>query len=232
MDIAILAGGMATRLYPLTLEIPKSMISVAGKPFIDWQIKLLANSGFKKIVLCVGVKSHTIVDFVGDGSKYDLEVVYSYDGDSPLGTGGAIVKALPILGETFGVVYGDSYLPIDFKKVKEHFHLIEENALITVYKNNNRYDLSNVLFKDEKIIQYSKYSQAQSMQHIDYGFSIFHQEIFEKCSKNTNQDLATLLEDLAVKNRLAGYEVNKRFYEVGSFHGIEEFSEFIKGETI
>jgi len=229
--IAVLAGGMATRLFPLTQEIPKSMINISGKPFIHWQLKLLSESGLKKIVLCLGVKSQLIEEYVGDGSQYGLEIRYSFDGESPLGTAGALAKALPLLGETFGVLYGDSYLEINYKSIMEFYSVQEKAGLMTIFNNTNQFDASNVELKEGLIIQYSKSNLSNRMQHIDYGFSILGRKSFRELPQNTNVDLTEVIGGLVSKGELLGYEVENRFFEIGSFQGIEDLRSYLEGNN-
>jgi MurNAc alpha-1-phosphate uridylyltransferase len=227
--LAILAGGLATRLYPMTQNIPKSMVEIAGQPFIDWQLKMISTSGFTKVVLCLGDKGDQVKNFVGNGSKYGLDVSYSFDGEKALGTGGAIAKALPILGDNFGVTFGDSYLPIDFKSVCDIFNQSEKKALMTIYKNLNQFGKSNVEFVNGKIITYSKNSSTKVMEYIDYGFSIFRKEVFLNIPKDEFLDLGDVIEKIVKDGDLEGFEVKQRFYEIGSFEGIQEISNYLKG---
>jgi len=172
--ILILAGGKGTRLFPITHEVPKSMVEILGKPFLGWQLELLASAGFDRAILCLGEKATSIVDYVGDGSKFKLDVQYSFDGPNALGTAGAIANALPLLRDNFAVIYGDSYLPIDFHKIQEYYLSQDAIALMTIYKNENRFDQSNVHFKENKILEYSKNETSKKMKYIDYGFSNFN----------------------------------------------------------
>jgi MurNAc alpha-1-phosphate uridylyltransferase len=225
--VAILAGGMATRLYPVSNSVPKSMIEISGKPFIDWQLELLSKSGIKEVVLCLGNMALAIQDYVGDGTQYGISVEYSLDGKTPLGTGGAIVKALPLLGDEFGVIYGDSYLPIDYRSIMEFYSSQKISALMTIY-NNGLLDKSNVVYRDRRIMKYSKLIHETEMSYIDYGFSIFKREVFSKLTTKKFLDLSEIFENLAKTGDLSGYEVNQRFYEVGSFRGIEEFNLYLE----
>jgi N-acetyl-alpha-D-muramate 1-phosphate uridylyltransferase len=227
LNIAVLAGGLATRLRPITDVIPKSLIEIHNRPFIDWQLRLLSQNGIEKIVICIGYKSEMIKDFVGNGAKYGVEILYSYDGQFQLGTGGAIRKALPLLGDEFMVIYGDSYLPTDFGVVEAAFHSAKKPALMTVFCNDGAYDDSNVLFIDGELKQYSKRAPLQRMSHIDYGLSVFSSSVFSSFPLNLPLDLSQICENLSQTGSLAGYEVHERFYEIGSVKGIKEFSEYV-----
>ena len=136
-QLVILAGGLGTRLRPYTLDVPKPMVRISGKPFIQYQIELAISNGIKELILCVGYKSKVIREFVGDGCKFGLSVKYSDEGDILLGTGGAIAQTIDLLDKEFFVINGDSYLPIDFSKPLLAFHRSRKKALMTVYKNNN-----------------------------------------------------------------------------------------------
>jgi MurNAc alpha-1-phosphate uridylyltransferase len=228
LPIAILAGGLATRLRPITETIPKSMIEICGKPFAHWQTKHLAAAGVREIVYCVSYKSELIEEFLGDGSRYGVKITYSHDGPKQLGTGGAIIKALPKLGEKFMVLYGDSYLPIEYSKVDNKYEESQKPALMTVYANNGRFDSSNVDFKDGVLNEYKKGIASPGMTHIDYGLSCFNKSVFSNYALDLPMDLAQICTDLASQNLLASYEADERFYEIGSHQGILDFTEFVE----
>ena len=228
LPVAVLAGGLASRLRPLTEVVPKAMIEVDGEPFVHWQLRLLLRSGIKKVVFCVAYRSEMIQDFVGDGSKYGIEVTYSEDGPALLGTAGAIRKALPLLGEDFMVLYGDSYLPIDYAAVETAFRVAQKPALMTVYRNEGAFDTSNVIFANATLQKYAKGIQDPAMTHIDYGLSIFNHSAFDSQSANYSTDLSDICANLSVAGQLGGYEVHERFYEIGSLKGIEDFREYVE----
>lgn len=222
LPVAILAGGLATRLRPITEKIPKALIEVAGKPFIFHQLQYLRKEGIKKVVLCVGYLCEMIQEEVGDGSKFNLDISYSYDGDFLLGTGGSIKKALPLLDENFYVLYGDSFLPIHFSPVEKSFLNSKKPALMTVILNENQWDKSNVIFKDGIVLEYNKREPKSEMKFIDYGLGILSKSLFDKYEEKVAFDLADLYHLLSIKSQLAGFEVNERFYEIGSHQGIKE----------
>lgn len=228
IPIVVLAGGLAKRIRPVTENIPKSLIIINGKPFIDWQLELLANKGFSKVILCVSHLSHLIKDHVGDGSKYNLEIIYSDDGPNQLGTGGAIKNALPLIEGEFIVTYGDTYLDIEYKDTIQAFSKFREPAMMTVYENRNMYDSSNVDFRANRIHNYEKNNPNPSWTYIDYGLSFFRQETFINDKYGTHFDLSDVWIDLSKKRKLAAYEVSSRFYEIGSLEGIQEFSKYLK----
>jgi MurNAc alpha-1-phosphate uridylyltransferase len=228
LPVAILAGGLATRLRPLTETVPKSMIEICGYPFAHWQTKQLVKAGVSEIVYCVSYKSEMIEEFLGDGTRYGIRIRYSHDGPKQLGTGGAIIKALPFLGDKFMVLYGDSYLPIDYSKVEDRYIGSHKPALMTVYANKGKFDSSNVDFTGGVLKRYEKGTLSPEMTHIDYGFSFFDKSVFSSYDFDLFLDLAQICTDLASHNQLAGYEVFERFYEIGSHQGIIDFTAYIE----
>ena len=232
LEMAILAGGLATRLGSLTELVPKSLIEIQHRPFIDWQLRLLSRSGIEKVVICLGHKSEMIQDFVGDGARYGINIVYSFDGPTQLGTGGAIRKALPLLSDEFMVMYGDSYLPTDFKAIEAAFRSIGKPALMTVFYNKGSFDVSNVLFVNGDLKKYSKADPMPDMSHIDYGVSTFKRSVFESYAQDVPIDLSNICQDLSYSGSLAGYEVRERFYEIGSLGGIDDFREYVERNGI
>ena len=227
LTVVILAGGLAQRLRPLTESIPKSLIEVYGRPFISWQLEYLKSQGVNDVVLCCGYLGEMIEKFIGNGSEYGLKVRYSYDGESLLGTGGAVKKTLPLLGNAFFVLYGDSYLPISFKAVQDKFFHAGKLSVLTVLKNMNQWDKSNVIFENSHIVEYSKVKFNPRMQFIDYGLAVIDADIFNFHKFGSNFDLGEVYGRLANIGDLVGYEVKERFYEVGSFTGIQELENYL-----
>ena len=220
--VAILAGGLATRMRPLTETIPKALIDVCGQPFIFRQLNYLKGQGVTRIVLCTGYLGEQIEAVVGDGRSMGLDVSYSPDGHVLLGTGGALIKALPLLDRYFFVLYGDSFLPCDFRNVQAVFESGGKPALMTVLKNENRWDKSNVLFREGKLVEYDKSFPKPEMEHIDYGLGILSADVFMEYSPGQALDLADLYHRLSLSGLLSGVEVNERFYEIGSHSGLME----------
>jgi len=225
--VVILAGGLATRLYPETLKIPKSLIEVAGKPFIFHQLALLKRQGVCNVVLCVGKFGEMIQDYVGDGHEWGLKVQYSYDGQTLLGTGGAIKKALPLLPEVFFVLYGDSYLDVDLKPILERFECERKPALMTVYHNKNKWDKSNILFKNGRVVKYDKKNPMPEMEYLDYGLNILRKSIINEWQDGIPFDLTEVFIKLIEKGEVSAFEVFTRFYEIGSIQGIKETEEYL-----
>lgn len=228
LPVAILAGGLATRLRPITEKIPKALVEVAGRPFIAWQLEQLRSEGVSKVVLCTGYLGEMLEEVVRDGQSFGLQVLYSHDGDKLLGTGGALKKAAPLLGETFFVLYGDSYLPVDFKQVEAAYAASSCSGLMTVLANQNQWDKSNTLFEDGKLIEYNKHAPTPQMHHIDYGLGILSAESLKSYSETEPFDLADLYHELSIKGDLHGCEVYNRFYEIGSHEGMAETERYLR----
>jgi NDP-sugar pyrophosphorylase family protein len=227
IPVAILAGGLATRLRPITEKIPKSLVPVAGEPFLAHQLKLLHARGIRRAVLCIGYLGEMIQRDFGN-EKFGMKLDYSFDGEKLLGTGGALKRALPKLGEEFFVLYGDSYLPIDYAPVAEFFQRSGKPGLMTVYRNEGKYDTSNVVFRDGEIVVYDKKLKSPEMRHIDYGLSLFQARVFENFPDDAPFDLADVMQKLVHEKQLAGYEVPERFYEMGSPAGLAELETILK----
>jgi NDP-sugar pyrophosphorylase family protein len=251
MPVAILAGGFATRLRPITEKIPKSLISVAGKPFLAHQLELLRSRDLRHVVLCIGYLGEMIQRDFGDGSQFGVRIDYSFDSsrrsdlprrnemktgakaDGPklLGTGGAIKRALPLLGDEFFVLYGDSYLPVEYRPIAEFFRRSGKLGCMTVYRNEGRYDTSNVVFHDGEIAVYDKKNRSPEMRHIDYGLSLFKAAAFGSYSAGQPFDLAEVMGKLVREKQLAGYEVRERFYEIGSPTGLAELETLLQSKS-
>lgn len=228
LPVTILAGGLATRLRPVTETMPKSLIEVAGEPFLAHQLRLLRSAGITRAVICAGYLAEQIQDFAGDGSRFGVQLSYSLDGPTLLGTAGAIRKALPLIqGDHFLTVYGDSYLPCDYAAVAGTFLESGKSGLMTVFHNRGQWDTSNVEFRDGRILRYDKKNRTPEMHHIDYGLGAFHRSVFQALPEDTPRDLAAVFQDLLAKGDLAAFEVPQRFFEVGSFAGIQELTEFL-----
>ena len=220
--VAILAGGLATRLRPVTSTIPKSLVHVAGEPFLSHQLRLLHRNGITSAVLCVGHMGGMIEKQYGDGSEWGVELQYSYDGPFLLGTGGALVQALPMLGSAFFVLYGDSYLPIDYQAAAAHFDRAGRQGLMTIFENHDAFDRSNVHFQRGEIVSYDKHEHTPEMRHIDYGLSLFRAEAFASRESGEAFDLSDLQHELVEAGEMAAHPVYQRFYEIGSHEGLAE----------
>ena len=222
LPVAILAGGLATRLWPLTERIPKSLAEVGGQPFAVHQIELLRRHGLTDIVFLVGHLGEMIRDTLGDGTRWGVRLRYIFDGPRRLGTGGAIRRALPELDDPFLVLYGDSYLECDYAAIEKEFLDSGKRGLMTVYRNEDRLDRSNVLYADGRIVRYDKQQRTPEMHHIDYGLGAFRHSAFAARADDEAFDLVAVYQNLLANDDLAGHEVPHRFYEIGSPEGLDE----------
>jgi NDP-sugar pyrophosphorylase family protein len=220
--LALLAGGRATRLYPLTERMPKSLVPVAGEPFLAHQLRWLAGQGVRDVVICCGHLAGPVREFAGDGERFGVSVRYSEDGDRALGTGGAVRHALPLLGEKFLVMYGDSLLTAPLGAMWEAFCEQLCRGMMAVYRNEDRWDASNVEIGDGRVVRYEKGRRRAGLTHIDYGISAFHSEAFARIPDGRVFDLGLVFQELIECGGLACHEVRERFYEVGSFAGLSE----------
>jgi NDP-sugar pyrophosphorylase family protein len=227
LAVAILAGGLATRLRPLTDRVPKSLLEIAGRPFIFHQLELLRNEGVDRVVLCVGHLGEQIRAVVGDGRTHGIAIDYSFDGSELLGTGGALRRALPILGAAFFVLNGDSYLRCPLARIQSAYEASRRPALMTVLRNDNHWERSNVLYRNGEIIEYDKHSQRADMAHVDFGLSVLSSSVFAAYAAVKVIDLANICQDLSRSGLLAAFEVSERFYEIGSLQGIADTEEFL-----
>ena len=224
LSVALLAGGLATRLRPITEKIPKVLVSVAGKPFLEHQLALLRKQGLTRVVLCLGHLGEMVVEQFGDGRDYGMQLEYSFDGPKLLGTGGALQQAMPKLSENFFVLYGDSYLTEPFLPVADFFLRSGQLGLMTVFNNEGQYDTSNVVFGGGAIQLYDKKQRLPEMRHIDYGLSLFNKRAFDEWPSDQPLDLAAVMTRLVERRQMAGWEVKERFYEIGSHAGLEELN--------
>jgi NDP-sugar pyrophosphorylase family protein len=230
LPVAILAGGLATRLRPLTERIPKSLVDVAGRPFVEHQLELLRRHGITRVVLCIGFLGEMVQAALGADYR-GMSMHYVFDGPSLLGTGGALKQARPLLGEAFLVLYGDSYLECDYAAVEQTFLESGKSGLMTVLHNANQWDRSNVLFAEGQILRYDKRRPSPDMQHIDYGLGALRVQALTAYPDDRPLDLATVYQDLVHQGQLAGYVVTQRFYEIGSPGGLEETRRYLSSKN-
>ncbi len=228
LPVAVLAGGLATRLQSLTAQIPKILLEVAGRPFAEHQIELLERNGVSTVVFCLGHLGEQVVAALGDGRRWQMTFRYVSDGAKLAGTGGALRRALPLLGQAFFVMYGDSYLDCDFGAIEACFRASGKLGLMTAYRNDDRWDRSNVEYEDGHIVRYDKINRDASMRYIDYGLGILTAEAFAPwAGDDAPFDLAAVYQRLIASGGLAGYEVPHRFYEIGSLEGLDETRELL-----
>lgn len=233
MQLVILAGGLATRLFPLTSKVPKSILEINKRPFLEYQLELLKEYEIKDVLLCLGYKGELIKNHFGDGKKFGVNLSYSFDGEKLLGTAGALKKAYKILNDNFILMYGDSYLPYDYWKIEEAFKNSEKLSLMVVYKNQNRFDKSNILIADDLVKVYDKTLKGENLEYIDAGLSILKKEVLSLVPEDEPFDLQELYKTLISEQEMLAYEVKQRFYQIGSLEGLEEFKNLVeKGAKI
>jgi NDP-sugar pyrophosphorylase family protein len=228
MPVVILCGGQSTRLQPLTKDKPKSMVDVLGKPFIDHQLSLLKENNVKEVVLCIGKFGEQIRNYVGNGQKWDMSVKYSDDGGKLLGTGGALRKANPLLPDTFILMNGDSYLDIDYKRVLRTFYREENPILMTVYKATDKELCRNVCVRYKRIVAYDKTGKYRGLNYIDYGFTPMQKWLLRDFPPGEVFDFSKIYLQMIEAKSISCYRSLKKFYEIGSYEGLEETSEYIK----
>jgi NDP-sugar pyrophosphorylase family protein len=217
MQAVILAGGTGTRMLPETHSIPKSMLPVAGRPFIAWQLPRLVQAGFSRALICVGHLGEAIRDYVGRGSEFGIEVAYSEDGPRLLGTAGALRRALVGLEDSFLVTYGDSYLPFDYAAPLRDL-LVHPEALgtMTVHRNRGRWDTSNTAVEGDRVIRYAKATGSPELEYIDYGAIALRRTAVAEIPPDEPWGLDQVQADLARRGVLRAHLAHERFFEIGS----------------
>ncbi len=227
MQVAILAGGKATRLGDLARTQPKSMIEAGGRPFLEHQLEFLRDAGVGHVVLCIGHLGEQIEGYFGNGERYGVAIEYSVE-TVPMGTAGALRHARSLLHDVFFTMYGDSFLSVDFAKIANHFESSSKLALMTVHRNHDRYDGSNTVVEENLVKRYSKKEKTRGMVHIDYGVNLFRKEVLDLIPANEFHSLEDLFPRLIDSGQLLAYEIAERFYEIGSTQGLEEFRHFVE----
>jgi MurNAc alpha-1-phosphate uridylyltransferase len=230
MQTVILAGGLATRLRPLTNDIPKSMIRVNGRPFLEYQLHLLLENKITDIVLCVGHLSQMIKAHFGNGKRFGVNIRYSDEGENLLGTAGALKRAEPLLEDQFLLLYGDSYLPFDYQAVWSYSRSCPESCVLAVYRNHNRYDNSNVAIVDGLVSAYDKSNPGGKFIHIDAGLSVLRKCFLSRIPANRTFPLDALYKKIIEEKKMLAYEVRRRFYEIGSPRGLIDFERLMRSK--
>lgn len=232
MQIVILAGGLGTRLKAVAGNLPKALVPVAGRPFIERQLELLRKNGIRDILICVGYRGEMIEERMGNGQAFGLNIRYSREApDKLLGTGGALVNALPLLNDIFMVIYGDSYLPADYAKVARAFDAAQTPAMMCVFHNDNKWDRSNVKIENGLVVCYSKKNGGAGFSYIDYGLSVYRKSVMEAYAKaGMPLDLAQIQSDLVARRQLKACLVEERFYEIGKPAGLAELEAYFKAK--
>lgn len=230
MQVVILAGGKGTRIQSIAKDIPKALIPVAGRPFIEHQFELLRRSDICEVLLCIGHLGEQIAAHVGDGSPWGLKVQYAFENPQALmGTGGALLNAFDMLQSEFFVLYGDSYLPIDYRGMVEAFRKAGTPAMMSVYRNLGQYDTSNVRVEGNRVVLYSKSAKPEEVDYIDYGLTAYRKSLIaEYRNAPVPLDLERILRDQVAKGCLSAYEVRERFYEIGKPAGLAELEDYLK----
>lgn len=233
IQVVILAGGMGTRIKSVAGDLPKALIPVADKPFILHQFELLKKNGLTDVLLLTGYRGEMIEDVVGDGSEFGMHVDFvQEDPDSLLGTGGALLNAKDKLADAFMTLYGDSYLPVDYRAMAEWYQAQQRPAVMSVYFNRGQWDHSNVRIDGDRVAYYDKTAKEGEADYIDYGLSILTRDIVESYAEAPMPlDMAVILMDLVQKDKLAAYEVSQRFYEIGKPSGLEELDQLLRNNS-
>jgi NDP-sugar pyrophosphorylase family protein len=229
MQCVVLAGGLATRMRPITDRTPKALIPVCGTPFADLQLRWLAGQGVTDVVYCIAHLGAQIRDYVGDGSSWNLKVTYSDEGSTRLGTAGALRLAARsgLLAEHFLVTYGDSYLSLDVRVARDAWLATGLGGLMTVLRNDGLWGASNADESDGRVVRYAKGTTDPSFRYIDYGLLGFRRDVVLALPPDERIDLADLHATLAASGDLAAFVVHDRFYEIGSVDGLEELERML-----
>ena len=227
-SIMILCAGLATRLYPITSYIPKYLYPINGMPFVDYQLKLLKQSGFDHVVLCIGKFGGIIREYVSHGGQWGLSVEYSYIDINNEGTANAIKKTRRYVDDSFFVMYGDSYLPVNYKKIQQKYESSKTKGLMAIYNNHDeQLHKNNVYYKKKSIIRYSKTEDILPMNYIDYGISVFNKNTLDRIDDSCYTDLSVVHNNLIAEGQLSPFIIKSRFYEVGSLRGIQDFTKYV-----
>ncbi len=225
-SVCILAGGLGTRLGGLVRDVPKPLIDVAGEPFLYHQLRLLAAHGAREIVLCVGYLGERIERAVGS-ERFGLRIIYSFDGPEPLGTLGAIRHARSLLGERFLVLYGDTYLRLDYAAAADAWRASGLPAMMSVLRNDGRWDASNALYANQRVLAYDKRVPRADMRWIDYGLGGLEAAALDLVALDV-RDLHDLFYRLAGAGKLYGFEASERFFEIGTPAALAETDAFLR----
>jgi MurNAc alpha-1-phosphate uridylyltransferase len=225
--VCILAGGLGTRLSDRVRDVPKPLLEVAGAPFLDHQLRLLGANGVSRVVLCVGYLGELIEREIGV-ERHGISIDYSYDGPGLDGTLGAIRRALPLLGERYLVLYGDTYLRVDYHAVVESWCAGGQPAIMTVMRNQGRWDASNAVLRNGMVERYDKANPTPDMQWIDYGLGGLSVDALAVAPER-ERDLSVLYRLLAERGELTGFQAENRFYEIGSPQALAETDAFLRG---
>lgn len=232
MQAVILAGGLGTRLQPITDTIPKAMVPVCGRPFLEYQLEVLTRHGVGAVVICLGHLGHMIEEHFGDGTKFGVSIRYGREQDRLLGTAGAVKNVEDFLREAFFVIYGDSYLVVDYTHAMQHLLDHGRLGLMVVLRNEDRWDRSNVVLDGAYVRTYDKRQRLPGMIYIDFGVSAFRREAFSGIARGEHADLTDVYHNLIRRRQLLAYETPHRFYEIGSPEGLQEFEALVQSGAL
>jgi N-acetyl-alpha-D-muramate 1-phosphate uridylyltransferase len=232
MQAVILAGGLGTRLLPITQTTPKAMIPICGRPFLEYQLTLLRTHGIIDVVLCVGYLGEKIKDYFEDGSRFGLSIRYGEESGHLLGTAGAVKNVEHHLQDEFFVTYGDAYLRLDYGRVMLYFRRHNRLALMVAYKNQDRHDRSNVVVKGRFVAAYDKQRKLPGMEYIDFGVSVLRKKALQDIPSGGPASLEGLYTRLIARRQLLAYRAQRRFYEIGSGPGLAEFDALIRSGRV
>jgi MurNAc alpha-1-phosphate uridylyltransferase len=222
MQVAILAGGLGTRLMPLTRDLPKPMVPVLGRPFLEHQILLLQRHGVTDIVLLVGHLGDAIRGYFGDGRRFGVRILYSDEGDARLDTAGAVKHAEALLDDAFMVLFGDSYLPVDYAQIWREFLARGTRGMMVVYRNDNRFDTSDIAVEDGLVTAYQKYPPLPGAVYINYGLTLLKRETLRLAKPKTPISLQEFLRPIIQGRQLSALTTTQRFFEIGSIEGLND----------
>ncbi len=231
MQMLNLAGGRGTRLQPLTKQLPKCMVPAEGKPFLEHQLRLLASRGVRDIVLCLGYLGERVLEYFGDGHRFGVNLTYVWERSQLLGTAGAIRNAEAVLAPEFFVAYGDSYLLLEYRAIMRRFRESDALAMMVVYRNEDRLEPSNVVMRDGHVIAYDKTTRLPGMVHVNQGLSVLRRRSLRLIPPGIPFSQEQLYQMLIRRRQLLAYETNQRFYEIGSFRGLDEFRRLVAAGT-
>jgi NDP-sugar pyrophosphorylase family protein len=227
MQMLILAGGLGTRLRPLTNELPKCMVPVDGQPFLEHQVRLLASRGVRDIVLCLGHLGQRVLEHFGNGHRFGVNLTYAWERDRLLGTGGAIRNAAALLRPEFFVAYGDSYLLLDYGDIMRRFRRADTLGMMVVYRNEDRLEPSNVVVTEGRVAAYDKTTRLPGMRFVNEGLSVLRRRALRLIPPGLPFSQEQFFQLLVRRRQLLAYETHQRFYEVGSPAGLSEFRQLV-----
>ncbi len=227
MQMLILAGGLGTRLRPLTERLPKCMVPAEGKPFLEHQLRLLASRGVRDIVLCLGHLGERVLEYFGDGHRFGVNLTYVWERSQLLGTAGAIRNAEAVLAPEFFVSYGDSYLLLEYRAIMRRFRESDTLAMMVVYRNGDRLAPSNVVIRDGHVTAYDKRTRLPGMVYVNQGLSVLRRRSLRLIPPGLPFSQEQFYQMLIRRQQLLAFETKQRFYEIGSLQGLEEFRRLV-----